>query len=59
MGIYIGVSTEWLFIQCFLVELELEMLAFVEGGKNLSRNPRCRDENEQQTQPINDVNSSI
>ena len=61
MGIYSGVSTEWLFIQCFLIELELGMLVFVEGGnpENPAKNPRCRDENEQQTQPINDGNSSI
>ena len=61
MGIYSGVSTEWLFIQCFLIELELGMLVFVEGEnlENPAKNPRCRDENEQQTQPINDRNSSI
>ena len=61
MGIYSGVSTEWLFIQCFLIELELEMLVFVEEGspENPAKNPLCRDENEQQTQFINDVNSSI
>ena len=61
MGIYSDVSTEWLFIQCFLIELELGMLVFVEGGnlENPAKNPRCRDENQQQTQPINDGNSSI
>ena len=52
---------EWLFIQRFLIELELGMLVFVEGGnpENPAKNLRCRDENEQENQPINDGNSSI
>ena len=37
----------------------LEMLVFVEGGKleNPEKNPRSRDENQQQTQPTYDVES--
>ena len=36
-----------------LIELELEMLVFEEGGKseNLEKNPGSKDENQQQTQP--------
>ena len=35
------------------------MLVFVEGGKpeNLGKNPRRKDENQQQTQPTNDAAS--
>ena len=35
----------------------LEELVFVEGGKpeNLEKNPRSKDENQQQTQPIYDT----
>ena len=35
----------------------LEMLVFVEGGKPeyLEKNPRSRDENQQQTQPTSDA----
>ena len=44
---------EWLFIHCFPVELEFEMLVFVEGGKPEypAKNHCNRDENRQQTQP--------
>ena len=44
-------STEWLFSPLFQVELEFEMLVFVEEGKPeyLEKNPRSRDENQQQT----------
>ena len=37
----------------------LEMLVFVEGGKpeNPEKNPRSKDENQQQTQPTYDVES--
>ena len=37
----------------------LEMLVFVEGGKpeNPEKNPRSRDENQQQTQPTYDAES--
>ena len=39
----------------------LEMLAFVEGGKleNPAKNPRSRDDNQQQTQPTYGANSGI
>ena len=35
----------------------LEMLVFMEGGKpeNLEKNPRSKDENQQQTQPTYDT----
>ena len=59
MGICSGISTEWLFIHCFQIELELEMLIFVKGGKpeNPEKNPRSRDENQKQTQPTCDAGS--
>jgi len=39
------------------VELDLKMLAFMEGGKaeNPEKNPRSKDENQQQTQPTYDT----
>ena len=54
-----GTSTEWLFIHCFRIELEFGMLIFVEGGKpeNPEKNPRSRDEDQQQTQPTCDAGS--
>ena len=57
MGICSGISTEWLFIHCFQIELEFGVLVFVEGGKpeNPEKNPRSRDENQQQTQPTCDA----
>ena len=56
-GICSGISTRWLFIHCFRIELEFGMLVFVEGGKpeNSEKNPRSRDENQQQTQPTCDA----
>ena len=55
-GNFSGTST---FVYCFQVELESEMLGFVQGGKPEypEKNPRSRDENQQQTQPTNGVNS--
>ena len=52
-GICSGVSTKWLFIHCFQMELEFRSADFVEGGKpeNPGRNSRRKDENQQQTQP--------
>ena len=49
MGIYSGISTEWLFIHCFQVELELKMLVFVERGtpEDPTKNSRSKDENQQ------------
>ena len=57
MGICSGISTEWLFIHCFQIELEFGVLVFVEGGKpeNPEKNPRSRDENQQQTQSTCDA----
>ena len=45
--------TERLFVHCFQIELEFAVLVFVEGGKpeNPEKNPRSKDENQQQTQP--------
>ena len=41
------------------VSWNLEMLVFVEGGKleTLEKNPRSKDENQQQTQPTYGINS--
>ena len=46
-------------VRAFQVEFELEMLVFVEGGKseNPEKNPRSKNENQQQTQPIYDAES--
>lgn len=44
----------------FQVKLDLEMLAFEEGGKTGvpgGKNPRSKDENKQQTQPTHDAES--
>ena len=51
MGISSGISTKWFFIHCCQIELFFDF--FVEGGKpeNPEKNPRSRDENQQQTQP--------
>ena len=53
MGFSSGTSTRWLFVHCFQIELEFGVLVFVEGGKpeNPEKNPRSRNENQQQTQP--------
>ena len=63
MGICSGISTEWLFIHYFHVELELtvEVLVFVAGGKpeNLQRKTGWRGENQQPTQPTYGVNSDL
>ena len=44
---------------CFQVQLEVFVLFFVEGGKpeNPEKNPRSKDENQQQTQPTCDNRS--
>ena len=61
MGFSSGTSTRWLFVHCFQVELEFGVLVFVEGGKaeNPEKNPRSKDENQQQTQPTCDTRSGI
>ena len=57
MGFSSGTSTRWLYVHCFQVELEFSVFVFVEGGKpeNPEKNPRSRNENQQQTQPTNYV----
>ena len=52
-GICSGISTKWLFIHCFQIELEFGSVGFVKGGKleNPEKNRRSRDENQQQTRP--------
>ena len=59
MGFSSGTSTRWLYVHCFQVELEFGVLVFVEGGKpdNPEKNPRSRNENQQQTQPTCDARS--
>ena len=59
MGIGSDISTKWLFIHCFRIELEFRSVGFCEGGKpeNPEKNPRSRDENQQQTQPTYDAGS--
>ena len=59
MGLSSGTSTRWLFVHCFQIELEFGVLVFVEGGKpeNPEKNPRSKDENQQQTQPTCDARS--
>ena len=59
MGFSSGTYTRWLFVHCFQVELEFGVLVFVEGGKpeNPEKNPRSKDENQQQTQPTCDARS--
>ena len=59
-------STEWIFSSTVSrSNLNLEMLVFVavfvEGGKldNPAKNPRSKDENQQQTQPTHDTGSRI
>ena len=44
---------------CSRLNWNLEMLVFVEGGKpeNPEKNPRSKDENQQQTQPTYDAKS--
>ena len=59
-GICIGISTKWLFIHCFQIELDFWSVDFWgAGGKpqNLEKNPRSKDENSQQTQPACDSGS--
>ena len=53
-------STEWLLSTFSGSNWNLEMLVFVEGGKPEypEKNPRSRDENQQQTQPTYDVESN-
>ena len=59
MGFSSGTSTRWLFVHCFQIELEFGVLVFVVGGKpeNPEKNPRSKDENQQQTQPTCDARS--
>ena len=59
MGFSSGTSTRWLFVHYFQIELEFGVLVFVEGGKpeNPEKNPRSKDENQQQTQPTCDARS--
>ena len=49
MEICSGVSTNWLFVHCFQIELisNLEVLIFLEGGKpeTPEKNPRRKGEN--------------
>ena len=58
-GICSGISTKWLFIHCFQIELEFGSVGFVKGGKleNPEKNPRSKGENQQQTQPTCDAGS--
>ena len=53
MGIRSGISTKWLFIHCFQIELELSSVDFCGGRKTREspEKPRNKDENQQQTQP--------
>ena len=46
---------------CIKIELEFRVLVFVEGGKpeNPEKNPRSKDENQQQTQSTYDAGSGI
>ena len=57
MGICSGTSTEWLFVHCSRSNWNLAVLIFAEGGKpeNPEKNPRSKDENQQQTQPTYDA----
>ena len=59
MGFSSGTSTRWLYVHFFQVVLEFGVLFFVEGGKpgNPEKNPRSRNENQQQTQPTCDARS--
>ena len=56
-GFSSGTPTSWLFVHCFQIELKFGMLVFVEGRKpeNPEKNPRSKDENQQQTQPTCDA----
>ena len=54
MGFSSGTSTKWLFVHCFQIELEFGNVGFCGGrktGEDPAKNPRSRDENQQQTQP--------
>ena len=59
MGICGDISTEWLSIHCFQIELEFRSVNFCGGGKSgePEKNPRSKDENQQQTQLTCDAGS--
>ena len=61
MRICSGISTEWLFIHCFQVELEFWSGGFCGRRKTgePGKNPQSRDENQPQTQPTHGLNSRI
>ena len=59
MGICSGISTMWLFIHCFKIELEFGSVDFC-GGKKTGKpgeKPSEKGENQQQTQPTYDAGS--
>ena len=59
-GICSGISTRWLFIHCFQIELEFRSVGFLMRGENRStrrKTSRSRVENQQQTQPTYDAES--
>ena len=59
LNMYRGISTRWLFIHCFQIELEFRSVDFCEGRKTgePGEKPRSRDKNQQQTQPTCDAGS--
>ena len=59
MDICSGISTKWLFIHCFQIKLEFRSVDFCGGRKpkNPEKNPRSKDEKQQQTQPRYDAGS--
>ena len=53
-------STKWLFVHCFQIEMEFGNVGFFGGRKTRvprEINPWSRDENQKQTQPTYDVKS--
>ena len=59
-GICRGISTRWLFIHCFQIELEFRSVDFCGGRKTGvpgEKPPRSRVENQQRTQPTHDNGS--
>ena len=59
MGICSGISTMWLFIHCFKIELEFGSVDFCGGRKTgePGEKPSEQGENQQQTQPTYDAGS--
>ena len=59
MRICSGISTKWLFIHRFQIELEFKSVDFCAGRKTgePTENSRSKDENQQQTQPTYDARS--